>query len=86
MISMILSEDDNCLKFKFAEGSKKAVGKSNSPPRCVREGKGAKEAGDELCEVDPHHLLDSERGPRMPLVTFAFDESCVLTDNPQGKG
>ena len=36
-----------------------------------------------LCRfVDPHGLLDSAKGPRQPLVIFAFDDAHVLTDNP----
>ena len=35
-----------------------------------------------LCRfVDPFHLLDSVKGPRRPLVVFAFDDAHVLTAN-----
>ena len=41
------------------------------------------EAGEMLCRfVDPRGLLDSAKGPRQPLVIFAFDDAHVLTDNP----
>ena len=36
-----------------------------------------------LCRfVDPRGLLDSAKGPRQPLVIFAFDNAHVLTDTP----
>ena len=36
-----------------------------------------------LCRfIDEHHLLDSDKGPRWPLVVLAFDEADTLTDNP----
>jgi hypothetical protein len=41
------------------------------------------EAGEMLCRfVDPRGLLDSAKGPRQPLVIFAFDNAHVLTDTP----
>jgi hypothetical protein len=44
---------------------------------------GVEEAGEKLCRfIDPHHSLDSPKGPRWPLVVFAFDEAHILTDNP----
>jgi hypothetical protein len=36
-----------------------------------------------LCRfLDEHDLLDSDEGPRWPLVVLAFDEADTLTDNP----
>jgi hypothetical protein len=49
----------------------------------VLQGDGVREAGEELCcFIDEHSLLDSDEGPRRPLVVFAFDEADTLTDNP----
>src|ERR1700748_3033955 len=45
---------------------------------------GVREAGDNLCHFfDRHRVLDSQEGPRRPLVILAFDESHVLTDTPK---
>jgi hypothetical protein len=44
---------------------------------------GVREAGDMLCRfIDEYRVLDSENGPRRPLVVLAFDEAHTLTDNP----
>ena len=75
--------------FKFEKGGEKVDGSThNSPPRYVvsvfEKQQGVKEAGEELCRfIDPHRLLDSEKGPRRPLIILAFDESYILTDNPK---
>jgi hypothetical protein len=55
-----------------------------SPRRYRHENQeGVVEAGERLCRfVDQHHLLDSNNGPRWPLVVLAFDEAHILTDNP----
>ncbi|KAF8498580.1 hypothetical protein F5888DRAFT_1802761 [Russula emetica] len=51
--------------------------------RCNSGGKGLQEAGEMLCRfIDEHRVLDSEKGPRQPLVVLAFDEADTLTDNP----
>jgi hypothetical protein len=51
--------------------------------RYVSGGKGLQEAGEMLCRfIDEHRVLDSEKGPRQPLVVLAFDEADTLTDNP----
>jgi hypothetical protein len=50
---------------------------------CVSQGEGLQEAGQMLCRfIDEHDLLDSDKGPRWPLVVLAFDEADSLTDNP----
>lgn len=58
-----------------------------SPDRYLIENReGVEQAGERLCRfVDPHRLLDSTKGPRWPLVVFAFDEAHTLTDNPPDK-
>lgn len=49
----------------------------------VWEHKDPKQAAKLLCDfIDEHHLLDSDKGPRHPLVILAFDEAQALTDNP----
>jgi hypothetical protein len=51
--------------------------------RYTSGGVGLREAGEKLCLfIDEHHLSDSKRGPRRPLVVLAFDEADTLTDNP----
>ena len=35
--------------------------------------------------MDPQYKLDRPKGPRRPLVIFAFDEAHTLTDNPPEK-
>ena len=46
---------------------------------------GVADAGERLCRfVDPHDVLDSNNGPRRPLVVLAFDEAHTLTNNPPG--
>jgi len=51
--------------------------------RCNSGGKGLQEAGEMLCRfIDEHRVLDSEKGPRQPLVVLAFDEADTITDNP----
>ncbi len=55
--------------------------------RYVFKGQGLEEAGKELCRlIDEHGVLESNKGPRRPLVVLAFDEAHVLTDNPQDTG
>jgi hypothetical protein len=57
----------------------------SSHPQFRYNQEGLVDAGERLCRfVDPHHLLDSNNGPRWPLVVFAFDEAHTLTDNPPG--
>src|SRR5579863_3623877 len=71
---------------KLAKGSRKSPGSSaNSPPRYTSKSQeGVKEAGERLCRfIDPHSLLDSDKGSRWPLVILAFDESHILTDIPK---
>ncbi len=47
---------------------------------------GLKDAGEKLCRfVDEHSVLDSQHGPRRPLVILAFDEAHVLRNNPPGQ-
>jgi hypothetical protein len=49
----------------------------------VWKGKGLQEVGEMLCRfIDEHRVLDSDKGPRRPLVVLAFDEADTLTDNP----
>lgn len=80
--------------FKFAKGGRQvSEPTSDSPPRFViaipkgTQGRGVTEAGKELCQfIDPHSLLDSNNGPRWPLVILAFDKSHVLMDNPKRSG
>ena len=44
-----------------------------------------KNAAEELCRfIDPHSVLDSDKGSRWPLVIFGFDESHILTEYPEG--
>ncbi|KAH9959793.1 hypothetical protein BC827DRAFT_1376981 [Russula dissimulans] len=44
---------------------------------------GLHEAGKRLCRfIDEHKVLESDKGPRRPLVVLAFDEAHSLTDNP----
>jgi hypothetical protein len=51
--------------------------------RYISEGEGVQEAGEALCRfIDEHKILDSEYGPRHPLVVLAFDESDVFIGNP----
>jgi hypothetical protein len=48
------------------------------------DGRGLQKAGESLTQfIDEHALLDSDKGPRRPLVIIAFDEADTLTDNPQ---
>ena len=78
-----LSKDDKSFKLERV-GQLCSNSTTNSPPRYFFEGKGVKEAGKELCAfIDPNHILDSPRGPRHPLIIFAFDEAHVLT-SPSG--
>jgi hypothetical protein len=45
--------------------------------------KGLQEASEMLCRfIDEHCVLESDKGPRRPLVVLAFDEADTLTDNP----
>ncbi|KAF8311127.1 uncharacterized protein EI90DRAFT_3098004 [Cantharellus anzutake] len=47
-------------------------------------GKGPLDAGESLCRfIDEHKILESNHGPRRPLVVLAFDEAHALTDNPR---
>jgi hypothetical protein len=49
----------------------------------VLKGEGLQEAGEMLCRfIDEHRVLESDKGPRRPLVVLAFDEADTLTDNP----
>jgi hypothetical protein len=51
--------------------------------RYVSQGEDLQGAGKMLCRfLDEHDLLDSDKGPRRPLVVLAFDEADALTDNP----
>ncbi|KAI9454622.1 hypothetical protein F5148DRAFT_424620 [Russula earlei] len=44
---------------------------------------GLLEAGEKLCRfIDEHKILDSQEGPRRPLIVLAFDEAHLLTDQP----
>ena len=83
---LLQSTSGNNLSFKFTQHCQENPGKTaRSPPRFVSQGKGVEEAGARLCKfIDPHNLLDSIKGrPRRPLVIISFDESHILTDNPQ---
>ena len=52
--------------------------------RYVSKSKGVQEAGEMLCRsIDEHRVLESDKGPRQPLVVLAFDEADTLTDNPR---
>lgn len=43
----------------------------------------SKQAGEMLCHlIDAQQFLNSDKGPRRPLVVLAFDEADALTDNP----
>ena len=55
-----------------------------SPDRYIsRDQKRLKQAAERLCRfIDPQRLLDRAKGPRRPLIIFAFDEAHTLTDNP----
>ena len=55
-----------------------------SPDQYIsRDNQRLKEAAERLCRfVDPQGLLDMAKGPRRPLIVFAFDEAHTLTDNP----
>ena len=47
------------------------------------DGKKVEEAGKKLCQfIDPFNVSASIKGPRRPLVIISFDESHILTDNP----
>jgi hypothetical protein len=49
----------------------------------VLKGEGLQEAGEMLCPfIDEHRVLESDKGPRRPLVVLAFDEADTLTDDP----
>lgn len=49
----------------------------------VWEHKDPKKAGQMLCHfIDAHYVLDSNKGPRCPLIVLAFDEADALTDSP----
>jgi hypothetical protein len=58
---------------------------SDSPPRYRFKDKGGvRDAGKALCKyIDPQGLLDSNKGPRRPLVILSFDEAHLLTGLPQ---
>jgi hypothetical protein len=59
----------------------------DSPPQYINEKLGnVKTTGKLLCKfIDPHSVLDSDIGPRWPLVILAFDESQILTNNPKDR-
>jgi hypothetical protein len=60
-----------------------AVEKEPDHGRYISQGEGLREVGKMLCSfLDEHDLLDSNEGPRWPLVVLAFDEADILTDNP----
>jgi hypothetical protein len=57
--------------------------KESEHGRYVWKDESAENAGKMLCDfIDPHRFLDSDKGPRRPLVVLAFDEADALTDNP----
>jgi hypothetical protein len=46
------------------------------------DSEGLKDVGEDLCLfLDEDNVLNSENGPRRPLVILAFDEAHTLTDN-----
>jgi len=54
--------------------------------RYISKGHGLNDAGEKLCRfIDKRSVLDSQIGPRRPLVILVFDEAHVLTDNPPGQ-
>ena len=66
------------------EGSQQ-VGDEKEPDhgQYVSKCEGLQEAGEMLCRfIDERSVLESDKGPRRPLVVLAFDEADTLTDNP----
>lgn len=61
---------------------------SESPDRYIfRDMKKLEEAAERLCRfVDPQGLMDRAKGPRRPLIVFAFDEAHILIDGPSNFG
>jgi hypothetical protein len=51
--------------------------------RYISKGEGLREAGEMLCRfIDERRILESDKGPRRPLIVLAFDEADSLTDSP----
>ena len=79
----VFCENDGFLE--FVKG-RKPVTEENKPTThgwYISGGRGLNEADEELCRfIDKHSVLESNNGPRRPLVVLAFDEAYVLTDNP----
>jgi len=61
---------------------------SESPDQYIfKDMKKLEEAAKRLCQfVDPKGLLDRAKGPRRPLIVFAFDEAHNLIDIPSKFG
>lgn len=59
--------------------------KAEGPPKYINEKLGdVNETGKRLSKfIDPQSVLDTDKGPRWPLVILSFDESHILTDNPK---
>ena len=67
---------------QYCGGNKKS--ESKHPRYVVDHIDSVEVAGHRLCQfIDPHNVLDSNEGPRRPLVIISVDESCVFTDNPR---
>ncbi len=80
-------ENDGFLE--FMKSSEVDGTKENKPTihgQYISGGQSLDEAGEKLCRfIDKHSVLESNDGPRRPLVVLAFDEAHVLTDNPPGQ-
>ncbi len=82
-------ENDDLLEFiesSEVDGTKENRYASHDHGWYISRGQGLNEAGERLCRfIDKHSVLESNDGPRRPLVVLAFDEAHVLTDNPPGQ-
>ncbi|KAM6489485.1 hypothetical protein JOM56_015042 [Amanita muscaria] len=72
---------------KFIQSAEAHAPDLKSPRLFPPEIQAVSKAGQDLCNfIDPDDLLDSDNGPRRPLVILAFDDSDTLTGIPKDLG
>src|SRR5258708_38816080 len=86
-VLFFFGENDGFLE--FVKSRELVISEENEPTiqgSFISGVEGLKDAGEKFCRfVDEHSVLDSQNGPRWPLVILAFDEAHVLRNNPPGQ-